>query len=177
MMPASPARYRTFRTPVGPFALVEAATGEITAAWLIGGDPNGGLPPGARPQRDLLADLSDRLARYFRGEVVEFDDVPTPQGPPFFRRCWDACRCLRRGEMRTYGDLATLAGKDPGAARAAGQAMRRNPLPVIVPCHRIVANDGRLYGYSGSRDPDGPQLAVKRCLLELEGAFGRAATP
>jgi len=177
MMSAPPARYRTFRTPVGPFALIEAATGAITAAWLIGGDTDGGLPPGARPQPDLLDDLSDRLVRYFRGEVVEFDDVPTPQGPPFFRRCWDACRGVGRGEMRTYGDLATLAGKDPGAARAAGQAMRRNPLPVIVPCHRIVASGGGLYGYSGSLDQEGPQLAVKRCLLELEGAFGRAATP
>ena len=175
-MSCPPSRYRTFRTPIGPFALIEAATGAITAAWLIGGEKDGGLPPGARPAPDLLADLSDRLVGYFRGEVVEFDDVPTPRGPAFFQRCWDACRTIRRGETRTYGELAALAGKDPGAARAAGQAMRRNPLPVIVPCHRIVASGGRLYGYSGSLDPDGPQLAVKRCLLELEDAFGRTAT-
>jgi methylated-DNA-[protein]-cysteine S-methyltransferase len=175
-MPAPPARYRSFRTPVGPFALIEAATGEITAAWLTTGGHDRALPAGAQRDDGLLPDLSDRLGRYFRGEAVDFDDVPTPHGSPFYRRCWDACRTIRRGETRSYGELASLAGKDPGAARAAGQAMRRNPLPVIVPCHRVVARDGRLYGYSGSRDPDGPQLAVKRCLLELEGALGRTAT-
>ncbi|MHC4082062.1 MAG: methylated-DNA--[protein]-cysteine S-methyltransferase [Planctomycetota bacterium] len=175
-MSCPPAHYRTFRTPVGPFALIESADGAITAAWLIGPHPDGTLPPGARPEPELLADLSDRLARYFRGDVVEFDDVPTPRGPAFHRRCWEACRSICRGETRTYGELATLVGKDPGAARAAGQAMRRNPLPVIVPCHRVVASGGRLYGYSGSQDPDGPQLAIKRCLLELEGALGRTVT-
>ncbi|MHC4993153.1 MAG: methylated-DNA--[protein]-cysteine S-methyltransferase [Planctomycetota bacterium] len=175
-MSTAPVRYRTFRTPVGPFALIECADGAITTAWLTSGGNDHPLPAGARRDDDLLPELSARLIRYFRGENVVFDDVPTPRGPEFFGRCWDACRSIPRGETRTYGELATLAGKDPGAARAAGQAMRRNPLPVIVPCHRVVANDGRLYGYSGSRDPDGPQLAVKRCLLELEGALGRTAT-
>ncbi|MHC4127340.1 MAG: methylated-DNA--[protein]-cysteine S-methyltransferase [Planctomycetota bacterium] len=173
-MSAEPARYRTFRTPVGPFALIQSASGALSAAWLIGGERGGGLPPGARREAGLLADLSERLARYFRGEVVEFDDVPTPDGPGFHRRCWEACRTIRRGETRTYGELAALAGSGPGTARAAGQAMRRNPLPVIVPCHRVVGQGGRLYGYSGSLDPNGPQLAIKRCLLQLEGAFQEA---
>jgi methylated-DNA-[protein]-cysteine S-methyltransferase len=167
-MSAEPARYRTFRTPVGPFALIQSASGALSAAWLTGGH---GLPPGARRDPRLSADLSDRLARYFRGEVVAFDDVPTPDGPGFHRRCWAACRTIPRGETRTYGELAALAGAGPGTARAAGQAMRRNPLPVIVPCHRVVGQGGRLHGYSGSQDPNGPPLAIKRCLLQLEGAF------
>ena len=61
-----------------------------------------------------------------------------------------------------------MAGSGPGASRAVGQAMRRNPLPVIVPCHRIIAASGRLYGYSGSVDPAGRALAIKRSLLDLE---------
>jgi methylated-DNA-[protein]-cysteine S-methyltransferase len=170
-MTVAPSHYRTFRTPVGPFALIESASGTLTATWLIGPAPGEGLPPGARREPGLQADLSERLVRYFRGEVVEFDDVPTPDGPVFFRRCWAACRTIRRGETRTYGELAVLAGSGPGTARAAGQSMRRNPLPVIVPCHRVVGQGGRLYGYSGSLDPDGPQLAIKRCLLQLEHAL------
>jgi methylated-DNA-[protein]-cysteine S-methyltransferase len=61
-----------------------------------------------------------------------------------------------------------MAGSGPGAARAVGQAMRTNPLPVIVPCHRIVAADGHLHGYSGSVDVAGSELAIKRSLLNLE---------
>jgi methylated-DNA-[protein]-cysteine S-methyltransferase len=170
-MSAAPTRYRTLRTPVGLFALIETAAGGVSATWLIGGAPEAALPPGARRDPDLLADLSERLARYFQGEAVAFDDVPTPPGPGFHRRCWEACRTIPRGETRTYAALAAMAGAGPGTARAAGQAMRRNPLPVIVPCHRVVGAGGRLHGYGGSVDADGPRLAVKRCLLELEGAL------
>ena len=165
-------------TPAGPFALIESGTGAISADWLDGDSGEGGLPPGARHDPEMRPGLSDRLARYFAGEAVDFDDVPTPPGSSFDRRCWEACRRIRRGGTRTYAQLAALAGSGPGAARAAGQAMRRNPLPVIVPCHRVVASGGTLHGYGGSRDPEGRALGIKRRLLQIEGAtfLGEEAT-
>ena len=70
-----------------------------------------------------------------------------------------------------------LAGSTVGAARAAGQAMRSNPLPIIVPCHRVIASDGRLHGFSGSRDAKGRELRTKHELLAHEGALDREPTP
>ena len=165
-------RYRIFETAAGPFALISRGSAEVSAAWIATGD-GGALTQGATCEADLLPQLGERLSRYFAGEPVDFDDVPTPAGPPFYRRCWDACRSIRRGETRTYGELAVLAGASQHAARAGGQAMRRNPLPVIVPCHRVVGSGGRLHGYGGSRDPEGRELAIKGYLLALE----RRATP
>lgn len=80
--------------------------------------------------------------------------------PPFFRAAWEACRTIPRGETRSYGWLARAAGR-PEAARAAGQAMARNRLAPLVPCHRVVAGDGRLGGYGGG-------LPLKERLLSLE---------
>jgi methylated-DNA-[protein]-cysteine S-methyltransferase len=110
------------------------------------------------------------LTRYFRGDAVAFDDVPTPPGSGFFRRCWDACRAIPRGQTRTYSELADMADNDPGKARAAGGAMRRNRLPIIVPCHRVLAKDG-LGGYAGSWGDESRGLGIKRFLLQLEGAL------
>ena len=87
------------------------------------------------------------------------------------RRCWEACRSIPRGETRSYGELATMAGERGNAARAAGQAMRRNRLPIIIPCHRVISAAGGLHGFSGSSDQAGPALAVKRALLQIEGAL------
>jgi methylated-DNA-[protein]-cysteine S-methyltransferase len=157
-------------TPVGPFALIQSALDELSATWVGLEEAKDALPPGAQADPELLPGLSARLERYFAGEEVSFDDVETPAGTPFRQRCWEACRSIRRGRTRTYAELAVLAGSVPGAARAAGQAMRRNPLPVIIPCHRVIASGGDLYGYGGSRDPGGAQIAVKRALLALEGA-------
>lgn len=165
-------RHRIIETFAGAFALIESASGELATIWTSIGDAAWVLPQGSRHHPRLLPALARRLQRYFAGEAVDFDDVPTPQGSPFFERCWQACRLIPRGETRSYAQLAALAGSDPKAARAAGQAMRRNPLAVIVPCHRVVGAAGQLHGYRGNRDPASPQLAVKRALLCLEGAMG-----
>lgn len=162
-MDARPTRHRILDAPAGTFVLICGPADAISARW----DDGTGLGDSTHDP-DLMPDLSARLARYFKGEAVDFDDVPTPDGPAFHRRCWEICRKVPPGETRSYGQLATMAGSGPGAARAAGQAMRRNPLPVIVPCHRIVAAGGRLYGYNGSVDPAGTELAIKRSLLGLE---------
>lgn len=118
----------------------------------------GGTDPGA---------FRARIERFLRGAPDAFEDVPTPAGTPFAMRCWDACRRIPRGEVRTYAWLAAQAGS-PGAARAAGQAMRRNPLPIVVPCHRVVGSAGWLGGYSGRTGESDPMLRFKRDLLEME---------
>ena len=156
-------RHRILDTPAGPFFLICGSDGAMSARWDDGTDLDG-----SQHDPDLQPQLAAKLERYFRGEAEDFDDVPTPVGPTFHRRCWEACRTIPRGETRSYGELAAMAGSGRAASRAAGQAMRRNPLPVIVPCHRIIATSGRLYGYSGSVDPAGRELAIKRSLLLLE---------
>ena len=107
------------------------------------------------------------IAQNIAGKWVSFVGIATPKATPFFERCWRACRTIPAGETRTYRWLATAAGS-PLAVRAAGQAMRRNPLPMIVPCHRVVAADG-LGGFLGSNNPRGKQMKLKVWLLQREG--------
>lgn len=166
-----PARYRILSTFTGRFALIDDGCGSLSTTWLDLTDDCHQLPDDAIQDEGLLPELAARLERYFTGEVADFGDVPTPTGSPFMRRCWEACRSIPRGETRTYGTLAAMAGGRGNAARAAGQAMRRNPMPIIVPCHRVISATGGLHGFSGSCDQDGPALAVKRTLLQMEGAL------
>ncbi len=161
------ARCRPIPTPCGDFLLIEAADGSLHGHWeALGGCESTGP---VRTDRSLQPELAERLAQYFKGEDVDFRDVPTPRGPTFFRACWEATRKIRRGRVLTYAELAQRAGS-PAALRAAGQAMRRNTLPVIVPCHRVVGSSGSLGGYGGTMDREGPELEIKRWLLTLEGA-------
>jgi len=111
----------------------------------------------------LLAELARDLRRYFAGARVDFSSYPVCllDQPPFTRRALSAARRIPFGEVRTYGWVARRAGR-PGGARAAGQAMSRNPVPLLIPCHRVVAAAGRLGGFGGG-------LGMKRALLALEG--------
>jgi len=98
------------------------------------------------------------------GEDVGLDfPVSLSQGTPFQRAVWEAARLIPRGEVRTYGWVAAKVGR-PGAARAVGQAMARNPLPLVVPCHRVLRADGSMGGFSAEGG-----LALKAALLRLEG--------
>jgi methylated-DNA-[protein]-cysteine S-methyltransferase len=108
----------------------------------------------------------DALQRYLGGEPVALDGWSLDLGGTgaFRRRVWEALRHVPRGTTVTYGDLAVLAGA-PGAARAVGTAMACNPLPLFIPCHRVVPASGGLGAFSGGR---GPQ--TKACLLALERA-------
>jgi methylated-DNA-[protein]-cysteine S-methyltransferase len=123
------------------------------------------LGPGVnvRVRSELLARLEQDFARYFAGERVQFDDysVDVDEQPPFVNRALRAARRIRYGETRTYAWVAKEAGSAL-AARAAGQAMARNRIPLIIPCHRVVAAGGGLGGFGGG-------LELKRALLELEG--------
>lgn len=115
------------------------------------------------PRSDAgFAAAIDQLREYFRGDRIAFDLPLTPRGGEFQLRVWNLLRRIPYGQTRTYGQLAAELG-DPGLARAVGTANSRNPLSVIVPCHRVVGADGALVGYAGG-------LERKRFLLSLEGA-------
>jgi methylated-DNA-[protein]-cysteine S-methyltransferase len=112
--------------------------------------------------------LANKICRYFEGKEVCFDEPLDPRiGTDFQRRVWTITGNIPRGQTRTYGEVARQAGSC--AARAVGQAMARNPWPVIVPCHRVVGSDGNLTGFGGGLD-------MKRRLLAMEGAFGANET-
>ena len=125
---------------------------------------------GAVEDAALFGDLPLRMQRYFDGEAVTFPDVLDLAGATAFRRAvWDATRTIPYGEVRSYGWVAAQVGS-PHAGRAVGQALARNPFPIVVPCHRVLAGDGALGGFSGGLD-------LKRRLLALEaGATMRANT-
>jgi methylated-DNA-[protein]-cysteine S-methyltransferase len=117
----------------------------------------------ASPTTMLFSDLIKRFQAYFSGGVAAFPDKLDYYGfTPFQRAVWEATRRIPHGQTRSYGWVAQQLGK-PGAARAVGQALGRNPFPIIVPCHRVLAADGGLGGFSGG-------LEMKRLLLELEHA-------
>lgn len=119
--------------------------------------------PGAvrDPAAPPLPELRRQLAEYLRGERREFDLPLAPRGTEFQRRVWSALQEIPYGETRSYAELAEAAGS-PRGYRAVGQANGRNPLGVVIPCHRVIAADGGLGGYTGG-------LERKRKLLELEG--------
>ncbi len=120
-----------------------------------------GTTPEAPPGLDIDI-LADKLRRYFDGEEVAFDEPLDPSiGTDFQRKVWAITRSIPRGQTRTYGAIAREAGSC--AARAVGQAMARNPWPIVVPCHRVVGGDGRLTGFAGG-------LEMKQRMLEMEGA-------
>lgn len=103
------------------------------------------------------------LERYFAGDTAALGEIvlDLSNAPPFFGAAWEACRTIPAGETRSYSWLAAEAGR-PNAARAAGQAMARNPLALVIPCHRVVGSSGDLHGYGAGG------LAVKARLLQME---------
>jgi O-6-methylguanine DNA methyltransferase len=104
-----------------------------------------------------------QLEEYFAGKRREFNFRLDLRGTDFQLACWRALLAIPYGETRCYADIARAVGK-PNAFRAVGMANNRNPIAIVVPCHRVIASDGRLCGYGGGLD-------VKRKLLELEGAL------
>ena len=118
--------------------------------------------PKAGATRNAARIVAAQLGEYFAGKRREFDLDLAPYGTDFQLRVWQALRAIPYGAVRNYGDIARAIGQ-PGAARAVGQANGCNPLPIVIPCHRVIASDGTIGGYSGG-------LAIKHRLLALEGA-------
>ncbi|MCD8381806.1 MAG: methylated-DNA--[protein]-cysteine S-methyltransferase [Clostridiales bacterium] len=141
--------------PIGPVVLGEEE-GRLTRLWLPGQIPSG-LAFGESPA--LEAGLS-ALEGYFQGRPIPRSLPLRPSGTPFQRAVWSALEDIPWGETRIYGQLAAQLGRS-GAARAVGQACHRNPLPIFIPCHRVVGANGRLTGFAGG-------LACKEALLRLE---------
>ena len=153
--------HTTVDSPLGELTLV-AHDGAITGVYFA--------EHTRRPDPTTFGDRDDRafetaiaqLDEYFRGERTDFDLPLAPGGSAFQQRVWALLRRIPYGQTRSYGQLAAELG-NPGLAREVGAANGRNPISVIVPCHRVVGADGRLVGYAGG-------LARKRFLLDLEGA-------
>lgn len=170
----------TFETALGWMALVGARpsrTAHKEAGWTVArlavGFPSAAAAlehavaglPGEVDETDWQPELVERIRRYAAGEPVDFSDVPIDVSgmTPFARRVLECCRRIPYGSRLSYAALAERAGS-PRAARAVGNCMAGNTVPLVVPCHRVVASGGRLGGYSS---PQG--IALKQRLLEMEG--------
>ena len=147
-----------FDTPVGQMAL--AGEGDAISRLYLPVLP---LPRLASRETPLLARGREELLEYLAGARRDFDLPLAPQGTPFQQRVWAALREIPYGQTRSYRELALAAGS-PRGYRAVGMANHRNPIPILIPCHRVVGADGSLTGYAGG-------LELKRKLLELEGAL------
>lgn len=144
-------------SPIGPLGLI--ASDAALQAVLFDGRrirAEGGSP--------VLAEAARQLDAYFDGDLVTFDVPLDLHGTEFQRRCWLALASIPYGQTVSYGDQAIRLGLGSGAARAVGAANGRNPLPIVLPCHRVIGATGSLTGFGGGLD-------VKRFLLEHEGAL------
>jgi methylated-DNA-[protein]-cysteine S-methyltransferase len=159
-------RYDYYDSPCGRMLLV--ADGEaLCGAYFVGQKHMHEMEADwVRDSRSAVIVRTKReLDEYFRGKRTTFEVPLAAEGTPFQRAVWKAIADVGFGETISYAELARRAGR-PGGARAAGAATGRNPIGIIVPCHRIVGADGSLTGYAGGMDK-------KRTLLELEARVGR----
>jgi methylated-DNA-[protein]-cysteine S-methyltransferase len=155
---ASTTRFTHVESPVGELLVTVDAAGRLTrlrfpertsaqpAAWIHDEAP--------------FAELRRQLGAYFAGELEDFELELAPSGTPFQLDVWQALRTIPYGTTASYGEIARAVGQ-PGAARAVGGANNRNPIAIVVPCHRVIGASGSLTGYGGGLDR-------KRLLLELE---------
>jgi methylated-DNA-[protein]-cysteine S-methyltransferase len=162
-------RYRqaVVASPIGPLTLVESG-GALAGLYMDEHKhlpPAGRLaepaPPGAEPPPGVLADTAQQLAEYFAGERTEFDLPLALEGSAWQLRVWAGLQGIGYGETISYGELARRIGAQPAASRAVGLANGRNPVSIIVPCHRVIGADGNMTGYGGG-------LPRKRFLLMHE---------
>jgi methylated-DNA-[protein]-cysteine S-methyltransferase len=146
-------------SPIGPLTLVGRG-GRLTNLVMVDQAHAVAPPPDSRRDDAAFAEVAAQLAEYFAGDRTDFDVPLELGGTEFQRRVWAQLRCIPYGETISYGELARRVG-NPRASRAVGLANGRNPVAVIVPCHRVVAADGGLGGYGGGS-------ARKIHLLDLE---------
>ncbi len=147
----------SLHSPVGDLSLSEEDGSLVALDWGWGS---------VQTPTPLLVEARAQLQAYFDGTLLHFNLPLAPQGTPYRKRIWQALIAVPPGQTVTYGDLAASAG---GSARSVGTAMATNPIPIIIPCHRVLATSG-MGGYSG-----GDGLPTKQFLLALERR-GRAAS-
>jgi methylated-DNA-[protein]-cysteine S-methyltransferase len=151
--------YATVESPVGPLLLA----GDANALRCVSFESSKrAMSPPAdwKQNRAAFAEVIRQLKAYFRGELKEFDLPLAMEGTEFQLRVWNALRTIPYGETISYAQLAGRIG-NPKAVRAVGLANGSNPIPIIVPCHRVIGSDGSLTGFGGG-------LTTKKMLLELE---------
>jgi methylated-DNA-[protein]-cysteine S-methyltransferase len=149
----------SLHTQIGDLTISEEEGQIVSLDWGWGRD---------QTETPLLTLARDRLHAYFDAELLDFDLPLDPRGTPYRNRVWGTLRRIPPGQTRTYAELARDAG---GSARSIGGAMAANPIPILIPCHRVIAGNGP-GGYSG-----GDGLATKRFLLDLEArAVARAGS-
>lgn len=150
----------TIESPVGELLLVGDER-RLHGLYMQGGPHPARVAPGWKRADEPFGTVRDQLGEYFAGERTGFDLPLAPLGTPFQQQVWKALRRIPYGRTASYGDIARGIGH-PSASRAVGLANGRNPISIIVPCHRVIGTDGRLTGYAGG-------VERKRFLLELEG--------
>ena len=148
-------------SPVGELRIIER-DGAITSIEFTPFTDGDGRPRGDRDDRNpVLVETVRQLRAYFDRDLKEFDLPLAPVGTDFQQRVWQGLREIGYGETSSYGELAHRLGKSNAASRAVGLANGRNPIPIVVPCHRVIGANGTLTGYAGG-------LERKQQLLELE---------
>ena len=158
--------YEHFDTPIGMLTIAADADGLRHIEFADNRHPVDRTRwiPGARDEvAEVLAATREQLREYFAGVRRDFDLPLRPQGTPFQLEVWRTLATIPWGATWSYRDLARAIGK-PDAMRAVGAANGRNPLPIVLPCHRVIGADGSLTGFGGG-------LPIKRALLQLEGAL------
>ncbi len=155
--------YAFYESPIGQ-VLLTASESALTGLHFVGEKYYPGISPTWRHNENFaLIRLSMiQLDEYFSGDRKSFDIAVAPQGTEFQRQVWKTLSALRYGETATYSQLAQRLG-NPSAVRAVGAANGRNPISIVIPCHRVIGADGSLTGYAGG-------LARKAALLRLEAA-------
>ncbi len=158
---AQPTRFGVISSPIGQL-VVGVGSGGVNAIRLT--TPVGPPVPDPRWERDddddLIVQVESQLAQYFSGERLRFDLPLDPVGTPFQRAVWAGLERIPYGETRSYGQVALDIG-NARSCRAVGMANNRNPISIVVPCHRVIGADGALVGFGGGLDR-------KRFLLDLE---------
>ena len=149
-------------TPFG--ALRIAGTGQgLTQVGFAEGEQLSRREPVRQQDSGLLTEAREQLREYFEGRRQRFSLPVAPAGTPFQQQVWQELQKIPWGTTTTYGEIARRIGQ-PKAVRAVGSANGRNPVAIVIPCHRVIGSDGSLTGYAGG-------LGTKRFLLQLEGAL------
>lgn len=157
---ASAMRYCHAESPLGPL-LLGGSDRMLHVVSFADGRGARRPQPGWVRDDDAFARTVGQIDAYFAGELTEFNLDLAPAGNPFQLAVWNAMRAIPYGETRSYGELAVAAGETVAASRAVGAACGDNPLPIVVPCHRVVGSDKSLTGFGGG-------IARKKYLLDLE---------
>ena len=153
--------YQLWHSPIGDILLTSDGQA-LTGLYVASKRHAPQIQKHWQPAGTRLAHVIQQLDEYFKGRRTEFDVVTRPRGTAFQQQVWAALCAIPYGETRSYGTLAKRIG-NPLASRAVGLANGRNPISIIVPCHRVIGASGSLVGYGGG-------LAAKRFLLDLEGS-------